>query len=335
MNACGRAVRRECSPFGDPPAELHQTFFAPYCGKGVRLGPWQDSDGTARYACLFEPPQASPSKPLPMVVWLHPSLLPVISVQWWTDLLKHLDDQNLSNDPQRPGFIVLAPAGRNTSHYYPWPDDRGMGWDNWYRQFSKTEVTVDGRSYKENVDAAAIDHFIDGEMATGKVDHDRVYISGWSNGAAMAYAYGLSRPNVAAIAVFSSPNPYHMAPDACPQTPVAVPRNNSELQIANLKIPAYQVHNNCDIVGLCPNSLLLEDQLRRAGISATDVIVNSKRDQVSACDASCGNDPAGEPARLYLRGVYNHARWPDKWTSAMLDFFRRHPLNSGRRAAQR
>lgn len=329
MSGCSHAVKPECSPFGDPPAVIHHTFFAPYCGKGLRLGPWPDSDGTERYACLFEPPQVSASKPLPMVVWLHPSLLPVISVQWWTDLLKHHKDDDLSGDPQRPGFIVLAPAGRNTSHYYPWPDDNGTGWDNWYRQFSKTDVTVDGKTYKENVDAAAIDHFIEAEVRTGKVDRSRIYVSGWSNGAAMAYAYGLSRPDIAAVGVFSSPNPYHMDPDACPQTPVAAaPRNDAEIEIFNPGAATYQVHNNCDIVGLCPNSLSLEDQLRGAGVSTTDVIVDSARNQVSSCDASCGTNPAGEPHRLYLRGIYNHARWPDKWTGAMLEFFRQHPLDS-------
>src|ERR1700730_780725 len=61
-----------CGPFGDPP----QTFVAnevPNCLGGTRLGPWNDSDGTPRYACLYQPASASTSNRLPMLVWLHPS----------------------------------------------------------------------------------------------------------------------------------------------------------------------------------------------------------------------------------------------------------------------
>lgn len=44
----------------------------------------------------------------------------------------------------------------------------------------------------------------------------------------MAYAYGLARPAIAAIGVYSAPNPYQAFNDPCPQTPVtAKPTSDS------------------------------------------------------------------------------------------------------------
>ena len=317
-----------CSPFGDPPAKFVANV-VPACKRGVRLGPWKDSDGTDRYACLYEPAQASASKPLPLVVWLHPSLFPADIVESQTNLLDYLQTAKISGDPNRPGFILLAPEGRDTTHYYVWPDDKGKGWDNWYRQFSpKRDVSAGGVAYKENVDAAAIDHFIAAEEATGKVDTKRVYVSGWSNGGAMAYAYGLARPQIAAIGVYSAPDPYRFVLDPCPQTPVAIaPTSNAELQVFNPRIASYQIHNSCDIMGLCPNALRLESQLRALGGSVSDVIIDANQKQVTACDSSCGTDANGDLHNFgaSTRGVAHHLRWPSEWTPALLEFFRQHP----------
>ncbi|MGA9307744.1 MAG: hypothetical protein WBW31_20255, partial [Candidatus Sulfotelmatobacter sp.] len=54
-------------------------------------GTWNDSDGTARYACLYEPASASVSNPLPLLVWLHPSLVTADSITS-TNLLSFQDD---------------------------------------------------------------------------------------------------------------------------------------------------------------------------------------------------------------------------------------------------
>ncbi|HLW69744.1 MAG TPA: PHB depolymerase family esterase [Candidatus Binataceae bacterium] len=325
---CTRAAAPTCTAFGDPPAHVFSPI-VPVCRLGRRIGPWNDSDGTPRYACIYEPPQST-VKPLPLVVYLHPSLFPADNVEIMTNLLEQRGSANLSDDPARPGFILLAPEGRNTHHYYPPPDSAGPGWDNWYRQFSPDgDVTAGGVRYPENVDAAAIDHFIAAEAATGKIDPNRIFLTGWSNGAAMAYAYGLSRPKIAAIAVYSAPDPYQMNPDGCFQKPVTTPpASNTEVQIFNTQSPAYQVHNACDIAGLCPNALFFAGQLRTLGVDATDTIIDGAQHAVASCDASCGTDPNGDLDNLNAmsRGLLNHGRWPSKWTAAMLDFFRRHPL---------
>jgi hypothetical protein len=56
-------TRRICGPFGDPAATMvgHVT---PHCWGAELLGPWKDSDGAERYACVFRPtvPLAAPMR---------------------------------------------------------------------------------------------------------------------------------------------------------------------------------------------------------------------------------------------------------------------------------
>ncbi len=325
------AEKPSCGPFGDPPAKSIATV-VPTCTDGETLGPWNDADGIARYACIYEPPNSSASKPLPLIVYLHPSLANADSVHRFTNLLDFLKTANVSDDPPRPGFILLAPQGRNTSHYYPPPDRTGTGWDTWYRQFNPAgAVKAAGKVYSENVDAATIDQFVAAVEATGKVDRNRVYITGWSNGGGMAYLYGLNRPGIAAVGVYSASNPFRSRPDPCPQDPVAgAPADYRQLQVFNPKVPTYQVHNSCDIGGICPNALLLEKQLADLGGSVTDTIIDRNQRATPQCNAMCGSDPTGGVSNPFaaMFGLAHHLRWPRPWTAAMLDFFRRHPQNS-------
>jgi dienelactone hydrolase len=323
------ALGQACTPFGNPP----QAFIAnvvPKCSGGKLLGPWNDSAGTPRYACLYLPSKAS-SSPLPLVVYLHPSLADADSIGI-TNLLKTINTANVSDNPQNPGFILLAPEGRNTTHLYPSFDSKGPGWDNWYRQISPSgEVTVGGTTYAENVDAATIDHFIDLETATGKVDPNRIFVTGWSNGAAMAFLYGLSRPNIAAIAPYSAPNPFGAFNDPCQQTPVAgAPGGNSQLQIFNPGLPTDHLHNNCDIAGICPNGELMESELLPLGVFVQDTIMDAMQEPANGCDFTCGTNPDGDPNNVKgdTVGARNHTRWPTTWNLAILDFFRRHPLSA-------
>lgn len=325
----GTAGAQSCGPFGDAPATLFASP-VPSCFGGSLKGPWNDSDGTPRYACLYEPSSASPTNPLPLVVYLHPSLFTADTLETATNLLAFLDTANLSDNSSKRGFIVLAPEGRNTTHFYPPPDDKGTGWDNWYRQFATDSVKIKGSAFAENVDAAAIDHFIADQVATGKVDTRRIYLTGWSNGAAMGYIYGLNRPAIAAVAVYSAPNPFEAFNDPCPQTPVTGdPTGIRQVQILAPDVPTYQVHNDCDIAGLCPNSELVETQILPLGVSVQDTLINSVQAPTNGCLDACGTDPRGDVSNLLgiSLGSVDHDRWPTVWTPQILDFFRRHPLN--------
>ncbi len=304
----------------------------PSCGSGELLGPWKDGDGTDRYACLHEPPPLKPGRRLALLVYLHPSLFGTWTLRH-TNLLDLSDTSSLGSGPAASGFIVLAPQGRNTAHFYPWPDSHGMGWDNWYRQLSPAgSVRVGKTVYPENVDAATIDHFIAEVARSGKIDTRRIYVTGWSNGAAMGLLYALNRPNVAAVAVYSGPDPFGALDDPCHQKPVgSASANNAEVRIYNPRVPVMNVHNACDIAGTCPNAEKLAKELRLAGVKVEDVIVDSSGKRVDACTDYCGTDPNGGLAFLYnplgwLIGLHRHERWPSKWTPAMLEFFRAHPL---------
>ena len=332
---CAQAA--ECGPFGDAPAEVNHGFFAsfiashnPICFGGKAIGPWTDSSGTDRYACLYESENASKENPLPLIVFLHGSLATADSIRL-TGLIGLINTADLGG--KKPGFILLAPEGRYTTHYYPSLDSNAVGWDNWYRQVNPSgTATVGGKVYAENDDAAAIDHFVQEQLAGGKVDGHRIYLMGWSNGAAMALLYALNRPWLAAAAVYSAPNPFAAFDDRCPQVPVALtPSGNGQIQVFNPRVPLMHVRNSCDIEGLCPNGITFKSQMAGIGATLDDVILDSAGNQVSACDDSCGtNALAGGDigAGGKFRGFIHHVRWPSQWNAKMLEFLKQHPLGS-------
>jgi len=319
------AAAAGCSPYGNPPQRLISDP-VPNCLGGTRLGPWNDSDGTPRYACLYQPASAKTTNRLPLLVWIHPSLVTADSIIS-TNILSFQNSFSLSAGTT--GFVVLTPEGRSTTHFYPAPDDSGPGWDNWYRQFSPNTVHAGGKTYPENVDAATIDHFIGVVQASGTVLIDKTFVSGWSNGSAMSYIYALNRPSVNSIAVYSSPDPFHAFNDPCPQTPVEDhPSTIAEIEVPNPKIQSYQVHNSCDIAGLCPNSELIIRQVATIGANPDDdVIINDLKLQVGFCDPLCGTDPDGSSTSIpgITVGSLNHLEWPLTWTEPMLTFLATHP----------
>ena len=272
---------------------------------------YTDRDGSARAACLVKGPGATADRPLPLLVWLHPSLFPMDSVLL-TELPLKLRTADLSGDPGRPGFSMLLVAGRDTEHFYPFPDDTGLGWDNWYRNLDRESPTL-------NVDVETIDHFIGAVKDSGIVDPRRVYLSGWSNGSAMAELYGLNTPGIAAAAVYSSPNPFDDSTDPCPQAAFG---NNHDLALLH-------VGNQCDIIGICDSSEALLGELadRRLVSEVQGIRVGELLQEVQGCAALC-KAPAN-PENLAAAnpvGTANHLRWPLGYTDRMLEFLREHPL---------
>ncbi len=321
-----------CGPFGDPSAEVGRgvlSSVSPFCFGAKLMGPWRDPSGTDRYACLYEPESAGKDNPLPLVVFLHGARVTADSIIV-TGLPGYVGKAKLG--AKTPGFILIAPEGRYITHFYPWPEKRSSGWDNWYRQLGPPgKVDLGTASYEENADAAAIDHFIAAESATGKVDPRRIYLMGWSNGAAMAILYALNRPEIAAAAVYSAPDPFGAFDDPCKQTPVGhPPASPSEVPVRNPRVPLMHVRNSCDIAGLCPNGDRLAAQLRALGTGLDDVILDSSEKRAAACDDSCGSDPnAGGAISFWGRlvGAKTHFFWPTEWTVVMLDFLKNHPLH--------
>ena len=326
------SAHAQCNPFGNAPRAMVTNLTQTTCAGGTMMAPFVDGDGTTRHACLYEPASASPTHQLPLIVYIHPSIFTADTLTLVTNVLDFQNTANVSDDPARPGFIVVAPWGRATTHFYPTPDDQGTGWDNWYRQLERhgRDVIVNGVVYPQNVDAATIDHYIDAEVATGKVDTRRIYVTGWSNGSAMGFLYALNRRRIAAAALYTAPNPFEAFNDPCPQQPVTRrARSDAEIRLSNRRVPLLHVHNACDIAGICPNGNLLIQQLLPLHANFTDLIIDGNQQHVFMCDAGCGTNPDADMnpqdnPRGFTEGVQNHTRWPDAWTARMLDFFRQH-----------
>ena len=331
-------TRAQCTPFGNEPRPRNDLLdqvqtSATLCLGGSRLKDWVDGNGTTRRACLFDPGTATAAQPLPLVVFLQGSGVPLDVQLPFTNLVQGTTTADLTSDPAHRGFILLAPSGRITDHFYPAPNNQNtVGWDVWYRQFQPGSRTVNGVSYAPNADFAALDHYINEQVVSGKVDPDRIYVLGWSNGAALALEYGQNRANIAAVGMYSGPDPYDSLSDTCGQLPVVgAPRNDTELQVFRPDVPVFHVQNNCDIYATCPNGLALRDKL-----IAGDT-VRSLRHQIidglplqqatTTCNDMCGSDPRGDASNLMekLVGTPNHLMWPSGWNNSYYEFLRDHP----------
>jgi poly(3-hydroxybutyrate) depolymerase len=319
----GTTDSKDCdTPYGDPPAAVSTVLSGDGAGALGDLGnllnqciliggetlSWTDSQQEARTACLFTPAGATSSSKLPLVVFLQGSLFPATPQLILADWLPLVTTENLNDDPGHPGFILLLPIGRNTHHFYPYPDNYGLGWDNWYRN-------LDRSSAKLNLDVAAIDQFIAQVEGRNIVDTNRVYMTGWSNGAAMAQLYALNTPSIAASAVYSSPDPYSDVQDPCEQTP-----------FATTLTPLMDIHNSCDIIGICQTGTQFHKDLAGLfpNLQQNSVIVNSSKQVVQACNPACASQSIeGDPA-----GNLNHILWPQPQNEAMFTWLREHPLSA-------
>jgi poly(3-hydroxybutyrate) depolymerase len=339
-------TRAKCTPFGDPPRPLNATlnpgFHPPCSGGGKTLDDLVDGEGTKRLACLYTPKGASSTKKRPLVIFLHPSVIGPDITSALSAIRGELDTADLTGEGDRHGFFLLEPAGRVVNdRYYPFPDDANSpGWDNWNRQMWPGGArTVNGVVYPVNVDAQAIDGYLAEVLATGMVDESRIYVMGWSNGSALGILYTLNRPDIAAAAVYSAPDPFHCFNDPCTQAPVkGAPKDDTEIQVFHPDAPIYHVHNDCDIAGTCPNAEYLASVAKMNQVDTIDdQIITTLQQPTNTCAEICGTDPlanyggTSDPAGYisnipgYLQGTANHIRWPSNWTSAMFSFLKDHP----------
>src|ERR1041384_3585721 len=172
-----------------------------------------DQNGVERYACLNLPAQArrAPAgRKWPLIIYVHASeTTPESLYKSGKSLYDVHDTYALSDREGVRGFILLAPEARRAM---AWPGTKGatqtgFRWDEWYRD------------PETNLDAAAIDHFLDVAIATGLVDLHRIYVFGWSNGAFTAALYGIWRgERIAAIGQYAGASPF-----ARPPCPVPMP----------------------------------------------------------------------------------------------------------------
>jgi predicted esterase len=287
-----------CSADGAPPFTTVTPVTVPLlCPQGELLS--FEQEGVRRYACLNLPRQAragAQDHQWPLVIYLHGSRTTPESLYLsGRDLFDLQDTYPLSDNPEVKGFILLSPEGRRAD---PWQSVTGKGfhWDEWYR------------NPDENLDALAIDHFLDEVVSTGLVDPDRIYVFGWSNGAYMTALYGIWRSDrIAAMAQYAGADPWSRTP--CPVT-----------QPASREVPLFLLRNLCDALVPCSTTsewietLTEEDwPFEYRNLSLRGRIVSADR----TCAAECST----------ARGIYEHVRWPNRQAlRQMLGFLKEHPL---------
>lgn len=153
----------------------------PAC-RGARVLEWRDAARNPRYACVTGPREAAERAPLPLLLFLHGEYDTPRAVGRKTGLRKRNEKADLTGDPQRRGFLILAPQGRRMQGKL---------------QFSTVPASPD------NIDVQTIDHFFDVLQGEGLVDRRRVYAVGDSEGARMAQLYAYLRPDrIAAVGLY-------------------------------------------------------------------------------------------------------------------------------------
>jgi poly(3-hydroxybutyrate) depolymerase len=197
-------------PGGTPAAPDQRPVGRPACRR-ARILEHRDADGTPRYACVFEPSGSAERAPLPLVLFLHDAYDDPSAVHKKTRLRKLSEDLDLTGDPRRRGFVVLAPQAR-----------RIQGRPRFDRDYRT----------RANADVVAIDGFID-ELSE-LVDTRRIYAVGAGEGGEMAALYAMVRADrVAAFGLFAA------APKelrwSCKDEPT----------------PALAIYRSCDAVTEC------------------------------------------------------------------------------------
>ena len=318
----GASDAKDCAvPYGDTPAALSTITsgdgssavedvlaLLDQCATlGGQTLSWTDRQSEVRQACLFVPANASSAAPLPLLVFLQGSLVPAPPQLIINDWISLMNTADLNGDPQNPGFVLLLPIGRDTHHFYPFPDEYALGFDNWYRNLDRSSPDL-------NLDVAAVDQFITQVEALDIVDSNRVYTTGWSNGAALAELYALNTPSIAAAAVYSAPAPYSDVQDPCYQSP-----------FITTMTPIMDIHNSCDIIGTCQTSSAFHQNLAQLYPNLPqNVVLIDGASVVQSCDASCASQSiAGDPV-----GNVNHVIWPQNQNDALFTWLRQHPLSS-------
>lgn len=326
------ALAQTCGPFGDPPAKVTAAP-KPLCPKGDLLGPLNDSNDTPRYACLYEPPSASTGTPLPLLVFLPGFGATADEAVKSTNLLQFLNSANVSDNPSKPGFILLSVQPRRLVPTYM--AAAGLSntnlFDTTYRQYSPAgSVTAGGTVYPENADAGTIDQFVAEEVSTGEVDTGRIYVIGWDVGGSAAYLYGLNRPNIAAVGGYVGTNPFFFVGwDPCPQLPVdGSPATIWQAQVFNPTLPVYQIANDCSSTSICADEQVFAADLMPLGTAFENVIIDAAQNQVTQCNYACNDIVSSDASSATGAGLKNDSRWPANWTGPMLDFLRTHPLGS-------
>ncbi len=270
------------APAGEPVKASERKQGRPAC-RGSNVLEHQGKDATPRYACLFTDGQFEKRKPLPLVVFLHGELDDPTAVHKKTRLRARYGKLDLSGDPKRPGFAILAPQARRVKYL--------LRWD------------VEHRS-RDNLDAVAINRFVEELVAAGSVDARQIYVIGDSRGGEMAALFAHLYPErVAGFGAFGA------APSSLSWT------------CAGPQPPAAVVYRACDAVTSCADVerwLSVRDRERAPTFSL-------RLGDGKATEPSCALDKSKCGKK---KGAANHNRWPEPREQELLEYLSRFSFGS-------
>jgi predicted esterase len=300
---------------------------------------WNDSvSGLTRAACVFRPDAGSP---LPLVLFFHGSTATADKVYDHTSLRTKASSFPLGAGGTA-GFVLASVEGRNIH----WPDATVEGGHHefYYRDLGSPSTNPDFR---------AADELIDTLVAEGGIDTQRIFVTGWSNGAFFAQEYAIGRyatrtpggNRVAGAAVYAGGDPFNNIKIG--QAP--------SCQLANYpstQVPIVLVHRDCDDQVGCsggqqvefsiPPGMNVEGWLgtltaTMGDATVTDLMLSdagvklheSTGSPIGGSQCAAGNSNAC-PASV---GDANHQHWPDgvedgsglDWEPTMLGFLAAHP----------
>jgi poly(3-hydroxybutyrate) depolymerase len=271
-----------------PPEELpvsskQRPLGRPGC-RAARILEWRDRRGDPRYACLFEPVKLSEHAPVPLLVFFHGELDTPKAVGLKTHLRERGQSFELAGDPAHAGFVLLAPQGRKLGGRLTFDSER---------------VSAD------NVDAQAVDHFVEQVRAEGMIDPARVYLVGDSLGGRMAALYAMLRPDLVAALVTYGTEASGIEWTCEPSPP-----------------PALIVYRACDGVLPCDRVEQWIAAREEHGAPTVGLRLDEGRKVEPACISArrCQGQ----------RSQANHNRWPKERETDMLEFLSRYSLEIAR-----
>jgi len=166
-------------------------------------------------------------------------------------------------------------------------------------------------------DFSFVDSLIDFLVASGQVDPNYIFLSGWSNGCYMSQYYGILRNNaptmggnrVRAVASYSGENPFGA---------VAGDINCAYTSYPSSDLPIYVIGRDCDLVNCSFQQLWFNSTLPTilGNTVSKWILINSSADVVYSCMINnCTSSLA----------ISNHITWPTQYTVSMLTWLQNSP----------
>jgi dienelactone hydrolase len=282
-------------------------------------GPSAPGTPSERHFCQYVPPEGAGA--VPLVVYVHGSGGSATGA--WRDGWRPFAEAGVPGVLDGPFFLIGTQALNRH-----WPEGAGLA------QGDASKHDFYFRNMTVNDDVRYVDALIDYAVGTGRVNPNRVYLTGYSNGAYFSAMYSIIRSGsphggawadigsgltpdgnrVAATAVFSGASPFTRPPE-CEYTPVPTS-----------PLPVMIVLYACDAV-YCDAAAEFADSLEAHGTLNASVIVLAD-DGSRLSPTECVQTP---PNCTQVKRTQNHMNYPHSWIPAMIEFMMRYESSDDNR----